>query len=78
MLGELIREQRESKGWSKSQLARHSGVNRTTIVMIEKGNTRSSKFDTVCKLSSSLGIRPGEIWNKINTESKIENIGVKD
>ena len=78
MLGELIKEHRESKGWSKSQLARHSGVKRTTLVMLESGITCNSKFDTVCKLSDSLGIRPGDIWNKMSSmESKIENIGAR-
>ena len=55
-LGELIRQLRESKGWTQGQLAYRSGLSESAVSMIERGNRTNAWADTIGKLSDALGV----------------------
>lgn len=42
--GELIKAEREKRGWSQDQLAKRVGISQPAIMKIEAGETRQSKF----------------------------------
>lgn len=51
----ILRRLRVKKGWSIRQLAEASGVNQTTITLIE-GDKRKSQLTTLNKLAEALGV----------------------
>lgn len=61
----LILHERKQQGWSQQQLANYTGLNRTTIGSIERGDY------------SDIGIRKIEkILNLFNKSLTIKNIGL--
>lgn len=52
---EVLREQRESLGVSKKQLAALAGVSRTAIILMEAGK-RLPSLELVIKLAVGLGV----------------------
>lgn len=42
--GEIVRSEREKRGWSQDQLAKRVGISQPAIKKIEDGDTRQSKF----------------------------------
>ncbi|MCB0278713.1 MAG: helix-turn-helix transcriptional regulator [Calditrichaeota bacterium] len=54
-MGQAIKKHREEKGLSQSELSKLSGVERTTIVKLEKGN-HSPSLKTIHRLAKALGI----------------------
>jgi Predicted transcriptional regulators len=54
-----VKELREAKGWSQSELSRQSEVRRATIAAIEKGETTGVDFDVLESLATALGVDPG-------------------
>jgi ribosome-binding protein aMBF1 (putative translation factor) len=59
-LGRIIREQREWMDWSRYDLARESGIHRTTIRELEKGKARSSLV-TYAAIAKALGLHLYEL-----------------
>jgi transcriptional regulator with XRE-family HTH domain len=59
-MAQPLREIRESKGLSQDDLARLSGVAKSTIVDLELGR-RKPRPSTRRKLAQALGVRPEEI-----------------
>lgn len=55
-IGEFIRQERESVGWTRNKLSVESGVNKSCIAYYETGVTQPS-FDTVNKLLSALNFQ---------------------
>ena len=49
-----IRRLRKEKGWTQIQLALNSGVNRSIIIRIEKGE-QTTDLTTIIKVLESLG-----------------------
>ena len=61
-MGYKIKEARENKRLSQEELAKRSGVSRTTIVFLENGKTEDVKISTLQKLASALGMTVQEIF----------------
>lgn len=53
----FIAERREELGWNQTELAKRSGVPRTTVNRIESGVTKLPEADVRRKLAKALGVR---------------------
>lgn len=51
-----VQEYRWKRGWSVQQLARISKVNRSTIVRLEDGSTKSPPLDVAFALADALKV----------------------
>jgi transcriptional regulator with XRE-family HTH domain len=51
----MIRELREKKGWSQSELSRRSGVKQGVLSYIENGRTKHPRVDTLAAIAAALG-----------------------
>lgn len=54
-LSDLVRAARESRGWSKSELARQAKVDRALVSRIEEGE-RTGSVETVVAVAKALDI----------------------
>ena len=61
MIGEKIREARESKGMSQYRLAEITGINRSTIKRYEDNEIKKISFDNLMKICEALEIDIKEI-----------------
>ncbi|NRD50857.1 helix-turn-helix domain-containing protein [Corallococcus exiguus] len=59
-LGQVLKQYRERLGLSQELLAAHSGLNRTFIGEIERGETNPS-FETLVILASTLQVPLSEV-----------------
>lgn len=59
---EKIKNARLEKGMTQNELAATSGVSRSTIIGLEKGQITNTKTDTLRKLANALGITLDEIF----------------
>lgn len=75
-LGELIRVNRESKGWSQRELSRRCGVPGPTISRIESGE-RLGGIDTVLRITGALGIDP-ELVQRLMRGETVEPVALPD
>lgn len=57
-----MKEVRESKGITITELSNSSGISRTTIYKLENQHTNPS-LDTISKISSGLKEKPEKIFN---------------
>jgi transcriptional regulator with XRE-family HTH domain len=55
-----LREARDEKGWTLEVLAQKSGVNKSTISRLERGQTLPM-HDTVMALEKALGLKRGTL-----------------
>jgi transcriptional regulator with XRE-family HTH domain len=62
-IGRRIQELRESRGMSKSELARRGGTTRNTLYRIEAGKTKPSSA-MVAQIARGLDLDPGELFPK--------------
>lgn len=64
---EIIKERRESLGYSLNELAEKIGVNRSTVMRWENGDIENMKRDKIVSLSEALKISPAVImgWEDI-------------
>lgn len=53
-----LRPVRLEKGWTQEELARRSGVDKSTISRIENGQTRGVGFGIVERLAEALDLNP--------------------
>lgn len=78
---EIIKERRESLGYSLNELAEKIGVNRSTVMRWENGDIENMKRDKIVSLSEALKISPAVImgWEDIE-EPKVAKVSdtVKD
>lgn len=72
-LGERIREEREARGWTASDLARYSGVSKQHLSRVEAGE-RGLGCDKLVMLARALGIRPGELLDEVEIDAEVEAI----
>lgn len=68
MLSDKIRQVRQKKGLSQSELARCSAHAVSTIHGIENGDNRNPSFWTVCDIASVLGISLDELYQDMLNE----------
>ena len=61
MIGEKIREARESKGMSQYRLAEITGINRSTIKRYEDNEIKKISFDNLMKICKALEVNIKEI-----------------
>ena len=54
-----IREVREIKGWTQTELARRAGIRRATVNRIENARVKAIDLEVLEKLAKALGCDPG-------------------
>lgn len=59
-LGDRVRSLRKKKGWSQEQLAHESGLDRTYIGGVERGE-RNISLVNISKIADALGIKPKDL-----------------
>jgi len=62
-LGQAIRHQRESMGFSQESFADEVGLHRTYIGSIERGE-RNLSLRNIIKIAKALGMKPSELFQK--------------
>jgi len=60
LLGSRLAKLRKERGWSQEQLALESGIARSYLGGIERGQ-RNIALLNICKLADMLGIEPSEL-----------------
>lgn len=72
---EIIKERRESLGYSLNELAEKIGVNRSTVMRWENGDIENMKRDKIVSLAEALKISPAVImgWEDIE-EPKVAKV----
>ncbi len=53
-----VRELREQRGWSQSEVARRAGVRQATLSAIERGETKGIDFETLERLALAFQAHP--------------------
>lgn len=64
LFGRRLAELRRAKGWSQETLALESGLARSYLGGVERGQ-RNIALVNICKLAETLGIRPSELMKFI-------------
>lgn len=55
-----LKAARDRKGWTLEQLATESGVNKSTVSRLERGETQPL-YETVTALEAALGLKRGSL-----------------
>jgi transcriptional regulator with XRE-family HTH domain len=74
IFGKILQDERKAKKISQEKLAKHTGLDRTFISLIENGK-RNPTFTTILKICSALEIEPSELFSIY--EKKDPNYRVK-
>jgi transcriptional regulator with XRE-family HTH domain len=64
IFGQVLREQRNSRGISQEDLALSANVDRTFVSQMERG-IRQPSITTLIKLSGALGVQPSVLVQKV-------------
>ena len=61
-----LREYREELFWSRTELAKRTGLKARTIACWERGESPIAKasFDSIMKLSTVLGVKPEDLYEE--------------
>lgn len=62
-----IKELRQNKGYSCSELARLSGHPVSSIHGIEQGTIKNPRFQIICDIADTLDINLDELRNQLNS-----------
>lgn len=60
LVGKNVRRHRNRHGWSQEKLAEESGLHRTYVGSIERGE-RNVAVRNICVLAEALGVEPREL-----------------
>ena len=60
LFGKRLDEMRRQKGWSQEKLALESGLARSYLGGVERGQ-RNIAVVNICKLAQALGVEPAEL-----------------
>ena len=66
LLGKRIHELRAARKWSQEEFAHVSGLHRTYIGQIERGEKNMS-FENLVKIAAVLGVTPSELLSALDT-----------
>ena len=58
--GAFLRAQRRTCGVSQNELAKRSGMHRTSISLLERGERHDPSLDTLVKLARALDVTPSD------------------
>lgn len=62
LFGRHLAELRSAKGWSQEKLALESGLARSYLGGVERGQ-RNIALVNICKLAETLGVTPAELMD---------------
>lgn len=62
--GAKIKEWRKKKGKTQEELERGAELSPGHIGKIERGDRKNPQVDVVTKIANTLGIHPGQFWDK--------------
>lgn len=62
LFGRRLAELRRAKGWSQEKLALESGLARSYVGGVERGQ-RNIALVNICKLADTLGLSPSELMH---------------
>jgi len=62
LFGKRLVELRKKKGWSQEKLALESGIARSYLSGVERGQ-RNIALINICKLASTLEVRPANLMD---------------
>jgi len=65
----LLKQQRESKGWSQRSLASRAGLDPKTVSLIERGD-RSPTLFTLSLLSAAMGVRLSKVLQDAEVDTE--------
>jgi transcriptional regulator with XRE-family HTH domain len=60
-----IRELREARGWTQTELADRVGVRQATISAIENAHTTGIDFNVLERLADAFGVEPGALFTRV-------------
>jgi transcriptional regulator with XRE-family HTH domain len=60
----MIRELRQKKGWTQTELARRAGVKQGVLSCIESGRTKNPRSDTLAAIAAALGVSVERLMRK--------------
>ncbi len=61
---DVIRELRQKRGWTQTELSRRSGVKQGVLSYIESGKTKHPRIDTLAAIASALGVPVERLMKK--------------
>lgn len=70
-LGRIVKKKRQQFGWSQFDLAKYSGVSRTTIAFLESGSRADLLFSNVAKLAKTLRFSLDDVSNYPSSNIRI-------
>ncbi|MDR1854281.1 MAG: helix-turn-helix domain-containing protein [Azoarcus sp.] len=68
LFGLRLSEMRKSRGWSQERLAAESGLARSYVGGVERGQ-RNIALLNICKLADALGLAPGALLTPAAAEA---------
>ena len=68
-LADLIRDERNKRGWSQSELARRAGVSPSVVNRLESGK-RVGHADTIARVAAALGLNPNTVQSVLSEEEE--------
>ena len=74
MVRNLLIEARTKKGLSMDDLAKLTGLDRSTIYLIEH-NKRGGTFEIWLKIQQALSLKDRDMWTIINTTKRVNRKG---
>ena len=60
----MIRELREKKGWTQTELAKRAGIHQGVLSYIENGRTKHPRIDTLSAIAGALGVTVEKLLKK--------------
>jgi len=77
LIGEKIRELRQKRNLTQTELSLKTGIKKTTVFHLEAGTIANPGFKTICDISDFFGISTDEL-KKVFQESQKEINGRKE
>jgi len=62
MIGDLVRQRREAKGWTQTELALHTGLRQVYISQVENGDIKVPRDHNLDTLGQALGVTRAEFY----------------